>query len=248
MDPESGVSVNGADASKWAKFQRSFLKWTGDTSVFTEEYITHSKASYDRFFDIRGLLRGNILDIGGGWGLFRQWWDPEAQSGIFVVHDPGIERYINGAHSLHRSLYQTAFGHPMTFVEGFGEQLPYHADTFDICQIAAALDHCIYPDKVCSEAYRVLRQGGEILVISTWHDGSTESTRPSILSRVKKHLLHPLNFLSTLNNWIFHRDEHLHHFSPKDIASLLQDNGFSDIRTSVIPLTSNVWAIQAIKN
>ena len=237
------------DISRWAKAQDSFLRRTKDKKVFTKQNIESGKIAYAAFFKKREHLRGNILDIGGGWGLFRQWWD-SGESDVFIVHDPGVERFLDGPHRLHHHLYQTAFSLPMTFVEGFGEELPYKNDTFDKCIIAAVLDHCIYPQKVCAEAYRVLRPGGTILVISAWHSAQLDSHLLHTLKRLSKHLRHPKHLLSTLYNLTFHRYEHIHRFSPKDIPLFLEQVGFSKICTSTVPttpVTQNVRAFEAIK-
>lgn len=235
------------DMSRWSEAQHSFLRWIKDKEVFTKEYIESGKTAFDAFFKKRGLLRGNILDIGGGWGLFRQWWEP-GEFDVFIVHDPGAERFLHGPHRLHYNYYQRAFSLPMTFVEGFGEELPYKDDIFDTCLIAATLDHCIYPEKVCAEAYRCLRPRGTILIIQGCLSSQPISHRPHILKRLLKHLRHPKHFLLIFHNWLFHVDHHLRHFSsPEDITLLLEQVGISEIQTNIVPTTQNNYAFVAIK-
>ena len=84
----------------WLKAQRSFICWTKDKSIFSKGYVESGKKNNDIFFKARGYLKGNILDIGGGWGLFRQWWQP-GEKDVFVVHDPGSERFLNGPYKIH---------------------------------------------------------------------------------------------------------------------------------------------------
>ncbi|MFC2057090.1 class I SAM-dependent methyltransferase [Chloroflexota bacterium] len=240
------IAFGRDDTSRWAKAQNSFLRWTSDQRAFTEQYIERGKKTYGTFFEKRGPLRGKIIDIGGGWGLYRQWWEP-GESDIFIVHDPGVQRFLHGPHRLHQYYYQKAFSLPMTFVEGFGEDLPYESNIFDTCLIAVTLDHCINPQKVCSEAYHVLRPGGSILVIQSCNSPTLDSYHRHILKRLLQYLRHPKSILVTLSNLLFYPDRHLHHFSTMDIISLLEQSGFSKINVNIVPTTKNVYGFEAIK-
>ncbi|MGB2697253.1 MAG: class I SAM-dependent methyltransferase [Candidatus Zixiibacteriota bacterium] len=239
-------AIKTEDLSQWSKAQRSFLNWVKDKKVFTKEYIEGGKVAYDAFFKKRGSLRGNILDIGGGWGLYRQWWIPCASS-VFIVHDPGVERFLGGPHELHLFYYQRAFSLPMSFIEGFGEDLPYKDSSFDTCLIAATLDHCMNPEKVLEEAYRCLKPGGVILVIQYCPSLSTKDRQSSILKRLLKILLRPKHFLAVLHNSLFHPDHHIHHFGSLEITSLLKRARFSKVGTSTLPTLHNVCIFEAVK-
>jgi SAM-dependent methyltransferase len=234
------------DVTRWSKAQLSFFNWAKDKKVFTKEYIECGKAAYDFFFKRRGSLWGNILDIGGGWGLYRQWWIP-GKSDFFIVHDPGVERFLGGPHELHLFYYQRAFSLPMSFVEGFGEDLPYKDGIYDTCLIAATLDHCINPEKVLTKAYRCLKSGGIILVIQNCNLTQHKGRQLHIFRRLLKHLFRPKHLLNILYNRVFHQDHHLHHFVPDDITLLLAGVGFKKIRTDIVPLMKNVFAFEAKK-
>jgi SAM-dependent methyltransferase len=47
---------------------------------------------------------------------------------------------------------------------GVGEKMPFDNDSFDVILSFNALDHCINPDKVIEEVYRVLRAEGDFLI------------------------------------------------------------------------------------
>lgn len=240
------AKIHTADnISRWAKAQGSFVNWTKDKRVFIKEYIESGKIAYDAFFKKRGPLRGNVLDIGGGWGLFRQWWEP-GEAGVFIVHDPGVERFLYGPHKLHRYYYKKAFSIPMSFVEGFGEDLPYKDNVFDVCLIAAALDHCLEPQRVMNETYRCLVPGGRILVIQRCYD----RYHPNIFKHLLKNLRSPRLLLSKLYNLWFYPTHHLHRFSLRDIILLLEQAGFSkiNINKNIVASIRNVYAFEAIKN
>ena len=227
----------------WLKAQRSFICWTKDKSIFSEGYVESGKDRNDIFFKTRGYLKGSILDIGGGWGLFRQWWKP-GKKDVFLVHDPGSERFLNGPHKIHLDYYQRAFKMPMTFVEGFGEVLPYKDNYFDTCIIASVLDHCIEPKKVVSEAHRCLKPGGIILTIHSFinKDLSSHNVKDNTLyikKRIVSYLRNPIYILK-LPKKLFDRfrlvDHHLQDFDPEDIILLLKKVGFSQISSSVLPM------------
>jgi SAM-dependent methyltransferase len=237
------------ESSRWDKAQRSFMCWTKDKKMFTREYIESGKEIFTTFFEERGYFQGNVLDIGGGWGLYRQWWEP-SESSVFIVHDPGVERFVSGPHELHYVCYSRAFSFPMTFVEGFGEDLPYKDETFDTCLIAATLDHCVDPPKVLAEVYRCLKPGGTILVIQRcgFSRSQSRSAHPHILKRVVKYIAHPKRLLSILYKRLFYREHHLHHFQPEDIILLLESIGLSNTNTSVVPGSKqSIYAFEAQK-
>jgi ubiquinone/menaquinone biosynthesis C-methylase UbiE len=136
----------------------------------------------------------------------------------------------------------------MTFVEGFGEELPYKNEVFDTCIIAAALDHCIDPGRVLAEAYRCLKTaGGTILVLQSCRTSRSKGHRPHILMRLWKLLRDPARLLREIYIRLFYQDRHLHHFYPSDITLWLEQAGFLQIQTSNVTGTSSVYAFEAKK-
>lgn len=242
---KSKISAEG-ETSRWVKAQQGFMRRTRDKRIFSEEYIKNGKKIYDAFFEQKEPLRGNILDIGGGWGLYRQWWQPN-ETDVFIVHDPGVERFLRGAHQLHQTYYDRAFKLPMTFVEGFGEELPYQDNLFDTCLIAATLDHCLHPQQVFMESYRCLKPRGSILVIQRCYSPQSKKERAPVLKRLSKHLRHPQNLPTVFYNLLFRQDLHLHHFLVRDITLWLETVGFLEVKTSITPATENVYAFEAKK-
>ncbi|MBL7068462.1 MAG: class I SAM-dependent methyltransferase [Candidatus Omnitrophica bacterium] len=233
-------------AAKWKKAQNEFLRWTKDRKVFPKRQVEDGKKIFDEYFKKRGYLQGNILDVGGGWGLFREWWE-ERESNIFIVHDPGIERFLRGPHKLHHDYYKRAFSLPMTFVEGFGEDLPYKDGIFDLYLIAATLDHCIWPQEIIRAAYRCIRPDGIILIIQRCGPSGPLGDFVNIFRRLKAYLFKPERFLRAFYRRLFYRDPHLHHFSIQGITALLEEAGFSKVRIEVISMAENIYAFEAQK-
>jgi SAM-dependent methyltransferase len=248
IDPVQYDVASGEVVRRWEKAQRSFVGWTKDTRVFSDEYVRKLWNAFDQLFARRGELTGDVLDIGGGWGLYREWWNYSGDS-VFIVHDPGVERHLLGPHPVHREVYLKAFDLPLTFVQGFGEHLPYRDRLFDSLLIVSTLDHCLDPRKVLSEAHRVMKPRGEILVvhgIGGQENGKASRERgdDGLPVRIARLLLDPRR-LACLPRSVLSRlrgavqraatpDHHIQVLSPDTLVSLLGASGFSDIDSSVI--------------
>ncbi len=219
--------------ARWKTAQESFIKWTGDKRIHTREYVLNTKTTYDEFFSDHGPPRGHVLDVGGGWGLFRQWWEPGYDQALYIVHDPGIERFERGPHEVHREIYQQAFNRPLTFVQGFGEDLPYKEAVFDYVIAANVLDHCAEPAAVFAGISKCIKTGGRILVLQ---DCSSDApyARERITSKLKRYARHPGKVLSNIVSRLFYPDHHMCHFSDRDIRGLLETHGFKQVEQSYI--------------
>lgn len=246
--PGASNVLDDADVQRWTKVQEGFIERSKNPDNYTDKRIEDGKRKHDTFYDKRGPLRGNVLDIGGGWGQHREWWEAK-ESDVYVVHDPGIERFLKfGPHSSHRRHFRRAFGLPMTFVEGFGEDLPYKEDSFDTCLIAATLDHCADPKKVFAGAYRCLRHGGSILVLAFCRVPRGASDRPHVVKRAMRQLCHPMGLLGRLYTRLFDPPDHLQHFAVADLVMLLERAGFSGVSASSGPAVGyDVYAFAAQK-
>jgi SAM-dependent methyltransferase len=211
------------DIGNWNDSQKHFLERSYNKDKYSDPIVEQAWKDYGAYFNKRGsLLSGNILDVGGGLGIFREWWEV-SRNNIFIVHEPIVERKI---HNSHYKYFHRAFSLPMKRIRGIGEKLPYKDNSFDTCLISNVLDHCVNPVQVLSEAYRCLTPGGTILVFQscrkTWQ-----------LKQLFKHLFRPSG--------------HLHHFKVADIVSMIQKIGFSQIQTSNKPIRNNVYPFEGIK-
>lgn len=238
----------GEELARWQAAQQLLLRWTRDRQIFTAAYVQQGKAIYERFFQQHGPLRGNVLDIGGGWGLYREWWEP-TENAVFIVHDPGIERFLRGAHELHHQFYERAFRLPMTFVEGFGEELPYEANTFDSCLIASVLDHCVDPARVLAAVQRCLKPGGVLLILQQGEGQSaTQPTRRrSLAARLAGLLSNPQRLFTVLRTRLFYKEPHLHHFTVAGLQTLLAQAGYTGIEVTFVPDSGRIYAFTARK-
>lgn len=223
------------DKARWSFAQRSLMKWTQERRVFTQSFVDKGKFAFNKFFIHRGHLQGNILDIGGGWGLFRQWWNPSG-SDFFLIHDPGVERFLRGPHTTHLNGYQKALNTLAIFVEGFGESLPYFDNMFDTVLISAVLDHCINPQQIIAEAYRCVRTGGSVIIIQAVFQSTT-------IGYIYEKISIIANALRSIQ-----QIQHTHSFTTANIKLMIEQAGFSKVKVSPIPTLRNTFAFEAWKN
>jgi ubiquinone/menaquinone biosynthesis C-methylase UbiE len=213
---------------RWGSFQSEFLDWTRERAGVSPEYVAESIARLAELFDHRGPLEGNVLDVGGGWGLLRRWWNA-GEGSLFVVHDPALERFLVGPPPLYRELYGESLERPMTFVAGFGEELPYRDAVFDEFICAATLDHAMDPRRVLVEGRRCLRPGGRVLVIlhCAGLSGEERTLRLPFGKRLGSALRHPLRSVKRLLKGS--KDPHLHHFTVEGLTTLMEEAGFAGV-------------------
>lgn len=107
-----------------------------------------------------GSLNGRILDVGGGAGLSSIFLPPEAE--LFVV-DPSTIWLEEPWPTIKRQLVPERPDH--TFVEGFGEELPFSASSFDAALSFWSLNHASDPARCLGEMHRVLRKRSKLLLV-----------------------------------------------------------------------------------
>jgi len=251
----SQVSAPTQDLSEWKKIQRNLMTRAGDhrTPFNSESHIEGHRQAMDGLFGQHESLKNRVLDIGGGRGIYRQWWEP-GESGVFVVHDPGVERFDHADSPLHRKHYPRAFELPMTFVEGFGEDLPYANETFDTCLIVSALDHCLDPNRVLAEARRCLKPGGRLLLISHCHEEEHHEHEAASPSEPAKSPLRRLGRLprslarSIYRSFVPRPRMHLHHWDQDELSTLVEASHFEVGPSSRVPFQAKlVQALEARK-
>jgi len=240
------TKILGADKfQKWNRTQRGIMHFTKLKSIFSKEYVEKGFNIYDSFFSKKGFMKGNVLDVGGGWGLYRQWWEPGSNN-VYIVHDPGLEMFFRGPHQIHYHYYKRGFEKPMTFVEGFAEELPYKNDVFDTCLIAASLDHFVEPETSLKEVHRCLKKGtGQMIIIQTCHIPG-QTMKKSIVRRISNNLREPIRCLAKIYHTLFFKCEHLHKFSPDELKSLIQKAGFKRVKANKLPDSERLYAFEAL--
>ncbi len=69
----AAAPAEGTRARHWQYVQQKLMEEWKPESDPGDERVRLTVEAHDRFFRQRGQMAGNVLDIGGGWGLKRQW-------------------------------------------------------------------------------------------------------------------------------------------------------------------------------
>lgn len=117
-------------------------------------YNAHMEYNFTTLFGLtKEDYRGKrVLDIGCGPIGTLEWCDVAEER---VGADPLARQYVELNQGRHK----------MRYVEAGSEKLPYPSDYFDRVSIFNALDHVQNVPAAALEAVRVLRNGGELLLI-----------------------------------------------------------------------------------
>jgi len=112
------------------------------------DHRTYRRRAVDRWlFDHRTLLSGRVLDVGSKKRLSK---------GLFALQPRPGDRWIG--------LDITTDSTPD--VVGRGERLPFRECTFDAVVCSEVIEHVEDPSGLVCELYRVLREGGHLLLSS----------------------------------------------------------------------------------
>ncbi len=99
------------------------------------------------------------------------------------------------------------FDRAVTLKEGSADKLTYPDDYFDIVTCVQSFHHYPYPDKAMQEAFRVLKKGGLYILSDTGCDGIAKAFDNFVF----RHFMNSGDYAA---------------YSIKDIAKLMEDNGF----------------------
>ena len=226
----------------WQQCQANWVDWVTSDKPYDEKDERILYDFHKQYFN--GRINGNVIDIGGGGGLFREWH----RGGMYVVRDP----YPNKAQDVVLSkLYTKAQHKPCVWSEGMGEDIPYDYNTFDVCIISSALDHCLSPTEVLDEATRVLKPGGRLFIIQ-----DVEPTSMSDVFKFKLHVLlryarvaikllftHPGILYKKIRYTAETHTQHIHSFERDGLVSMLERRGYTNITTERVPLHACLYAI-----
>ena len=176
----------------------SFLKKrTGAKRLIAfEDRFEEVKKILERLISQEDRIPLKILDIGVGDGIY----EAKKKCDFF-----GIDISKKQAARAKQYLKE------IKIVDINAENLPYKDNYFDIVIASEILEHVFYPEKVLSEARRVLKRNG--FVILTYPNSSSLQFRLGIFIKGRSPLLnYPEN------------SEHIRFFSSSDIQGLTNDN------------------------
>ncbi len=123
----------------------------------------HARLAYHTDLDgYRGHLArcaGQVLDIGGGYGLVRHYLTAATE---YTVLDPSTSWFAQPWHVIADEF--PCLSTPPTFVRGVAEALPFPDSSFDWVLSFWSINHLDDPSRALAECARVVRPGGGMLV------------------------------------------------------------------------------------
>lgn len=131
---------------------------------------THEQVLTDVLVDLAGR---RVLDVGCGAGALVRWF--RAQGAVVTGAECGTE--------MRRRAVEADPHHADDYVDAEGQDLPFDDDTFDVVVYSYSLHHVptgLIPDAL-SEAHRVLRPGGQLVVIEPAVDRPGRAVAPEVV-------------------------------------------------------------------
>lgn len=198
-------SESKLNLDKWGKKQDEYLNWLKSKWEIMDslnEIKLKTKELHQTFFDCY-KPKGSVLDIGCERGKIRQYLNENYYVGI----DP--------ANFIRENLVKEI---DFPFIQCVGEYLPFKKRVFDNILILSVLDHTATPSLVLNESFRILKNSGHIFILSPLE--ANNLVKKSIIKLLKGNLQGLIKGLSDRISG----DVHLHHFSAKELTSLVHQH------------------------
>jgi SAM-dependent methyltransferase len=211
---------NTSGFEDWQSGQQEYEEWAGKvrkTSTIEEELkgIQGARPVYEKF-----PMQGRVLDVGGGAGRVREFLPENVQ---LVSTDPWAMALLNLSDS-EKAAY-TCLKKPCNFIAANAEFQPFISESFDWVHMRSMLDHVQIPDLALLEAWRVLKQGGYLLVGLYVEGGRLGKIS---FERRTKDLIKDTLCLLGVDRW---KDHHTWHPTFRNLTKLITDNRFDVLET-----------------
>lgn len=162
-------------------------------------------------------ITGRCLDVGGHQGRLRAFM---ARGQEYVIIDPfsAVFQHLDNQPSLLQTY--PFLNDPVNFLCGMAEYLPFRANSFDTVHMRSVIDHFQNPELALWEAFRVLRNNGQ-LIIGLYIEGG-KSGRLNAREWIKHIAGHVLPVLG-VNKFV---DHHVWHPTYSELLKLIEAIGF----------------------
>ena len=144
----------------WRERQQEMEEWYKDLIANPAAAKDCFVNDYAPYAPLLATLSGDVLDVGGGVGIVRDYLPRDVQ---YIVVDPSLD-WLGDEWAPLAKDFPSLETKPH-FVRGVGEYLPFPDEAFDAVLTLWTLNHVADPGLVFSEVYRVLRSGGRFLII-----------------------------------------------------------------------------------
>jgi len=215
--PDLRVRLAGS-ADEWLEGQLAFESWL-------DQYFDQGEAHTDFYENEQALdapvyealkLYGRVLDVGGHLGHIRKYMEPNQE---YCSLDPFVGVHLRASNR--SNLFASyPLSTPINFVGGYAEFLPFQDGSFDTINMRSCIDHFFNPEIALLEAFRVLKEEGQ-LVIGLTLEGRTLKSRMKEFVRPVVSVFMPR-----------YRDHHIWHPTYENLINLCDVCGF-DLKNEV---------------
>jgi ubiquinone/menaquinone biosynthesis C-methylase UbiE len=195
---------------QWQQGQRAF-----ESQMAQEAQADNIQVYFDEIESVREIytevfhLSGKVLDVGGHQGRLRHYLTDDVTQYVSIDPIPFNLHQLEEQPNLLKA-YPCLLGgqsYPSTFYTGVAEDLHlFSHNTFDWVHMRSVIDHFENPEQALTEAYRVCKHGGHILVGF------------AVMERKPK-------TLRAIWDSIFNPDEHTTHLTVKQLHDLYRKIG-----------------------
>jgi len=172
-----------------------------DLAVYCAQYLPHRHALYARFLPELQPFRqtGKLLEVGSGYGYFLEMANAAGWRGEGVEISPYC---CQVARQRGCKVWQAQL-----------ENAELASGSFDVVILWDVIEHFTEPDAVVRRCGSLLRPGGALVMRTPDGRGLDSTLQP--MRTAYRHLVYPANTA-----------EHVFHFKPQDLATLVTECGF----------------------
>lgn len=170
-------------------------------AVYRRQYLPHRLALYERFLPELQPFRqtGRLLEVGSGYGYFLE----KANAAGWSSEGVEISPYC----------CQVARQRGCKVRQAQLEDAELAPGSYDVVILWDVIEHFTGPDAVVRHCHSLLRPGGALVMRTPDGRGLDPTLKP--VRAAYRHLVYPAN-----------TPEHVFHFKPQDLATLVADCGF----------------------
>lgn len=215
---------NNKNSDEWKKLNKQFLNYHKSLSVYT----ALNSAPVNNYLSFKsgiGFMKNvKVLDVGGGTGHTHCSFFQFPESIDYYLLDPNVRLLHDQLIRFYPKLTYLPMGH----IIGNAESLPIKDKSFNVVLSISAIDHLNDYEKFISEAHRVLKDDGIILISSHLDIPSSKKDRTQNKSKVFS-----FSFWERISRFLYFRkhkvgnDDHtLHLKDMKPVEKALIKSGF----------------------
>lgn len=130
--------------------------------VLSQKKIYEQVGIFERTFKEK-IVGKKVLEIGSGFGIFVAVLAKDLGIDVYGV-EPNSEGFY-GSFEMSKDILLANDINQDRIINGWGEDLPFSDNSFDVIYSTNVLEHVQNPQKVMSEAIRVCREGGSIQIV-----------------------------------------------------------------------------------